>query len=404
MAQLDTTSFDYALKHKYSDAKVKKELYEDAPLLALMPKSTTFGGKNYTFAVVYAPSAGRSAVFATAQTNASNHTGNEFVVTRVKDYAVFKIDNETIEASKNDSDALLEAASTEIDMARYALKRSVVQAVAGSGSGRIGKIAAAGISSATVTLEDPDDIVNFEVGMVLQMDTADGTGTVHAGTVTVESVDRSAGTFTCTDDVTTGIADAAAADFIFAAGDYGVKMKGVEAWIPTSTPSATTFFGVDRSVDPTRLAGFRFDGSALNPDEAILKGLLKGGREGVKATHVFTNYTHWSDLQLALGSKVIYEDVTGEAGVGFRSIVIQGPRGQVKVLADNSIPTGVAKGLYMPSWQLKTLGECPRWLDTGDGLKMLRQASADGIEGRLGLYGNVLCREPGANIHIDMPE
>jgi hypothetical protein len=53
---------------------------------------------------------GRSVNFANAQANKTNTKIKDFVLTRVKDYALASIDNETLEASKGNANAFLEAA------------------------------------------------------------------------------------------------------------------------------------------------------------------------------------------------------------------------------------------------------------------------------------------------------
>jgi hypothetical protein len=49
--------------------------------------------------------------------------------------------------------------------------------------------------------------------------------------------------------------------------------------------------------------------------------------------------------------------------------------------------------LQMNMWKLYSLGKAVRVIDT-DGLSMLRQASADGVEVRYGFYGQVGTRAP----------
>ncbi len=43
---LDMTSFASALKVHYTDQRVENMVYQDNPLLAMIPKMTSFGGKN----------------------------------------------------------------------------------------------------------------------------------------------------------------------------------------------------------------------------------------------------------------------------------------------------------------------------------------------------------------------
>ena len=89
------------------------------------------------------------------------------------------------------------------------------------------------------------------------------------------------------------------------------------------------------------------------------------------------NPMRYVDLVKALGSKVQYVDVQASENVGFRGITIQGPMGAIKVLADPTIPTDRCYGLTTSSWELKSLGDLIRPLNS-DGLEMLRMSTRDG--------------------------
>jgi len=43
---LDLTSFSAALKQHYTSDKIENLVYQDNPLLAMLPKMEAFGGKN----------------------------------------------------------------------------------------------------------------------------------------------------------------------------------------------------------------------------------------------------------------------------------------------------------------------------------------------------------------------
>jgi len=58
-------------------------------------------------------------------------------------------------------------------------------------------------------------------------------------------------------------------------------------------------------------------------------------------------------------------------------------------------------GVQLSTWRLYSLGKAVRVIDT-DGLQMLRQASADGVEVRYGSYSNLGCRAPGYNINVNL--
>jgi len=406
---LDMTSFDAALKQHYTDDMVMNLVYKDNPLLALMPKYESFGGKNLPIPLLYGNPQGRSATFATAQSvGASSYSKiDDFVLTRVKDYAIATIDNETLEASKGNANAFMEAATTEIDGAINALTRSLAIAMYRDGSGAIGQVSAEPAEAATtvITLKEANDVTNFEVGMqvVIWSATSGGSQRTTDGsdnTWLITNIDRSAGTITL-DDAYTSSGTIAANDYIFVDGDRGAKLKGLDAWVPSSAPSATSFFGVDRSVDTIRLGGNRYDGSALPIEEALIEGAARAAREGAKIDHYFVNYETYAELQKALGAKVQYVDLKATAEIGFRAIQINGPRGPINVVPDQNCQSDVAWGLQLNTWKLYSLGKAVRVIDT-DGLQMLRQASSDGVEVRYGFYGQLGCRAPGYNIRVSL--
>lgn len=412
---LDLTTFDAALKQHYTDDRVQNMVYKDNPLFAMLPKMEDFGGRNLPIVTIWGNPQGRSANFQRAQARGQVTSSklDDFLLTRVKDYSIATIDNETLEASKGDANAFMTAATTEIDGAINTLTRSQAIAQYRAGYGEIGNIqAASAVNTVNLTLASVDSVTNFEVGQELDV-AASLTGAVKAyGTsgngLIVTGVDRSSGVLTfgfAINDATNGIPTIAAGDFIFVRGDHSgatrTKTAGLEAWIPPFGSAPTTgdnFFGVDRSVD-TRLYGQRMDGTAKPIEEVLIDGAQLVGREGGKLTHYFMNYAKYGELEKALGAKVQYIDLTINAEVAFRGIIINGPRGPIRVIPDQNCPENRIFGLQLDMWKLYSLGKAVRVIDT-DGLQMLRQASADGVEVRYGYYGNMGCRAPGWNINI----
>lgn len=398
---LDLTSFDGALKQHYTADRVENMVYEDNPLMAMIPKMEDFGGRNLPIPTIWGNPQNRSATFATGQAGTSTTGVDAFLLTRVKDYSFAFIDNETLEASKGDSNAFLEAATTEIDGAINTLSRSLAVDLYREGWGDRGIIGS--IASSVVTLASPADVVNFEKGMSLVFSASQSAAGLRQPTgVQVIAVDRSAGQITLA-STPSGVV---AGDYIFVAGDrqdsatpVRLKLSGVEAWAPQATPTSTPFFGVDRSKDVTRLGGLRLDASGLPIEEALIEGAALVGREGGKLDHYFMNYAKYSALEKSLGSKVQYVDMKVNAEIAFRGIVINGPRGPIKVVADQNCRNDRILGVQLNMWKLYSLGKAVRVIDT-DGLQMLRQASADGVECRYGFYGNVGCRAPGHNINL----
>lgn len=391
---LDMTTFDAALKQHYTSDRVENMVYKDNPLLAMVAKMESFGGKNLPIPIIYGNPQGRSALIATAISNKGNSLITDFVLTRAKDYSIASIDNETLEASKGNANAFMEAATTEIDGAIQSATRSAAKDMFGDGNGGLGQIVET--SGTTVTLSNIQDITNFEVGMELNL-TADFS-TLRGTTVAIgiSGVNRDAGTIVLDADASgwTGITTL---DYFVQQGDAALKMKGLGAWIPYVAPTSTAFFGVNRGVDSTRLGGIRYDGSAVPIEEALITTASKIAREGGKVDKCFMNYENFANLEKALGAKVQYTDVLVKDGaIGFRGIKIHGPRGPIDVCADQNCPNSYAWMLDMSSIKLYSLGKAVRILDS-DGLKFLREATADAVEVRVGGYKQLGCKAPGHN-------
>lgn len=397
---LDMTSFDAALKQHYTDDMVMNMVYKDNPLLALLAKYENFGGKNLPIPIIYGNNQRRSASFSKAKANSSTSKVTDFVLTRDKDYAFAAIDNETLEASQGDANAFMEASTVEIDGAIQSATNALARDLYGNGGGAIGQVSNSSFATTTLTLTNPEDVVNFEVGMILETSTTDGTsGSVKSGTLTVVGVDRIGGTVTTSANLSTGIATIAQNDYIFPEGDFGARLKGLAAWLVYGGASATSFFGVDRSVDKTRLGGLWGDYSSMPIEEALIEGAALCNREGGRISHFFMNDMKYADLEKALGSKVQYVDLQGPAQIGFQGIKVNTSKGVAVALADRNCPINKCFGLTLSSFKLYSLGKAVKFIG-GDGLKMLRLDSEDGVEARIGGYRQMGCRAPGYNINM----
>ena len=384
------TTFAAALKQHYTDEKIENMVYKDNPFLAMVAKYEDFGGENLKLPVKYGLPMGRSATFGDAVSNKSASQLKAFLLTRKADYAIASIANETIEASKGNANAFIEAATFEIDGAIEAATRSLAISLYGDGSGQIGVVGSIDTTGTNdaITLATIQDVTNFEVGMQLNF----GTATANKE---VLLINRDTGVM----EVTTS-SGATATEAIYVDGDKDNKLTGLGGWLPSSAPGSTdSFFGVNRSSDSTRLGGIRFDGSSLPIEEALIGAAARVAREGGKPDVCFINYNNFADLEKALGSKVSYVDVKVNPEIGFRGILVHGPRGPIKVVPDQNCPNGVAYMLQMDVWKLYSLGKAPKILDS-DGLKFLRESTADAVEARIGYYAQLGCRAPGFNVRV----
>lgn len=87
--------------------------------------------------------------------------------------------------------------------------------------------------------------------------------------------------------------------------------------------------------------------------------------------------------------------------IGFRGILINGPRGPIRVVPDQNCPSDRAFMLQMDRWKLYSLGKAPKLLES-DGMKMLRESNADAVEVRVGYYAQLGCDAPGFNVNIQL--
>ena len=405
MAALSATGFAAALKQHYTDERIENMVYKDNPFLAMVAKYEDFGGENLKLPIKYGNPMGRSATFGTAQSNVTGGSIKAFLLTRIKDYAIAQIENEVLEASKGNANAFLEAAVFSIDGAIQAATRSLAVALYGNGKGSIGIVSTS--DSTTITLATTQDITNFEVDMkLIASNVESGTGTGLATAQSVTGINRDTGVLTMSGNPSTGGFDAS--DYLFVEGDYAtdstalLKVSGIDAWLPSTAPTSTdSFFNVNRSADVDRLGGIRFDGSSLPLEEALIGAAARAARAGGKPDYCFMNYSNFADLEKALGSKVSYVEKNIKPEIGFRGILIHGPRGPINVIPDQNCPNGVAYMVQMDVWKLYSLGKAPRIL-SGDGLKQLRVYNSDAIEVRVGYYAQLGCRAPGWNVRIGL--
>ena len=396
---LDMTSFEAALKEHYTDDRVKNLVYKNNPLLAVLPKMERFGGKNLPIPIQFGVPGSRSASFADAlaQKGGASSQFEDFVLTRVKDYCLASIDNETLEASIGNPNAFMEAAANEVDSAIHSCTRSLATALYRDGTGTIG-VAGGATAGVTLDLATVDDIVNFEVGMTIVSTAASGALPV-LGTAVISAVDRDLGVMT-----TVAAHGMAPGEFIACQGDLSAKISGLGAWVPDAAPApATPFFGVDRTADTSRLAGVRFAGAGApgNKVSDLTKASARLAREGGRPTHCFMNHVDYGLLLDELNAKVEYAEVAAsERGdISFSAMRLHTPSGTVTVIPDHNCPVGKAYLIQMDTWKLYSLGGAPKILQT-DGMRFLRESSADGVEVRVGYYAQLGCNAPGYNCVI----
>jgi hypothetical protein len=400
MALLDVNALGAVLKQKYSTRKVNSLGYNKRPFWAMVKKVTDFDGDTYVEAVQYGQPQGRSHDMSRADANITPSQYKRFTLTRAKDYGLFGITTEAIRAAKSDTGAMIKSLSKEIDGAVLALTRNMAQEIYRNGGAA--RAQGSSVSSAVLTLTKAADVAQFEYGMTVRASTADGTsGTLEAGSVQITGLDRDAGTLTANVNWTTGITGFAGTEYIFQDGDFGLGLKGLLGWLPTTAPSAgESFFGTDRSVDATRLGGVRVTGSGGPIEETLIEAHARLLREESSPDVCFMNPLDWANFAKAISSRTIYERASrpsfDDPAIDFATIRMAGG---IDIIADVNCPKGNAFMLQMDTWTFHSLGQAPGIIDE-DGLTFVRNPTSDDYKGRVGYYGNLGCNAPGWNAVI----
>ncbi len=195
-----------------------------------------------------------------------------WTVDRQKFFAALTIDSESMYATKGREGSFVAAREVETNDLIDAMGQEFEKHLWGTGLPTQARVLTdPGVTNVWV-VTSATDIMKISKGMrfLVFADSAGVPGAVRAGgPYIVSGVQYKAKTFT-----TTAVANAAVAvtDHIVREGDCAESVEGdpttatvstvltgIPGWIPTSAPSATLHFGVDRSEHPEVLAGWRGD-------------------------------------------------------------------------------------------------------------------------------------------------
>src|ERR1019366_489471 len=391
-----------ALKELYTDDKeyMKDLVYKENPFLALVPKNESpdgFAGKYIPVPLEYRTPQGRSHTFSNAQNQQTATALVSYFVFVIEDYQLVTITNLLMEQTKTNASAFVDAAKLQMDGGFRNITNNIAFELFGDGTATRGTSSAASTQAGTTTggtvlpLSNSQQIVAFEVNMLIVASSTAG-GAPSTDTVLITGVDRangivygtaSAGSLSANWAIGTGTAFLSISGDIPSAGAANtasyLALTGLAAWIPTATPSSVdSFWGVNRSADPTRLAGCRFNAQSYTIEEGMTQALAFLNREGGKPDLAIMDFASYASLVNALGAKVQYVQVNhDEVEVAFEGITFQSAYGRVTVLADRSCPPQTCYLLTMNTWKLRSLGKVPHILTYGmEGLEGLRVGTA----------------------------
>jgi hypothetical protein len=407
---LNLTNYDPMIKQHYAPGPVLNMATCKNKGLGLINKrnrKTTAGGKSWFQPIQISLPGGDSIDFATAMAATNNNSGfGGFNVTRKHHYRLAKVDNETIEATADGDMDAFDPAFDEFDRNIEAEGNYLNFRLYRGQSAHIARMTNTVFNTPIMTLDDPAGVWAVVKGDVINLSTTAGTGTVEVGSLTVASVQRSAGTITFTANISTGIATAATNDYVFKAGDYGTgAASGFIDWAPDAAPSATLYYGQDRSVEPELLGGVRVDGTGGAPiHELLIDAVQQLDNLGGEPDFVLANPLALGSLTKQLEGKWTIMKGQGyggqEANIGYKGweVTIEGH--QVVIFSDR---TCQQKRLWMSqfdTWTMFSAGMAPGFLQKRAASIIKVSENADGYEARVGEYYNYSNKGPGYTCNI----
>lgn len=417
-----------ALKELYTDDKdyMKNIVYAKNPWLAMVPKNESpdgFAGKYIPVPLEYGNPQGRAHTFANAQNQQTASDVVSYFVYAVQDYQLVTITNLLMEQTKTNAGAFVDEASRTLDNGFRNLSNNMAFELFYGGTasrGIVGTTPSVSGTQITFTLQNPQTVVQFEVGMSLQGSATDGGAALNGSGATVlvaqvVSVNRGTGSITAQVIQDTYSSTWPIGTYLQVYGDIGTAgastiagmlgLSGMQAWVPSSDPTSTdNFWGVNRSADPTRLGGLRYNASAQTISEGLTSALGFANREGASIDLIIIDFVSYTTLVNELGAKVQYVMIEhDDVEVAFEAIHFHSAYGKVPVLADRSAQPQNAWCLTRDTWKLRTLGKAPHILTYGmEGLEGLRVGNADALEIRIAYYGNLICSAPGYNMQVTL--
>ncbi len=405
MAASNVTNVPLILKELWDD-EVEDYQYKDKPWYAMVPKSTDWSGIKLHVTVKYANGSSTSPNFSVAKNRKRAAKFSAMEVETADLFTLWSIDNKLKSLTRDQKGSLVRIVNDATEDAQRKFKRHTTFQLWRNGGGAVAKVGSR--TGSTVTLANPLDVRNFDIGDPIEFSSDDGRATspagVRAGVISITDMDEDTGVLTF--DGTAASVPVGASDYLFHEGSYGVALKGVPAYVCLEKPGTgaepDAIWGMTRSTFPTRLGGHRFTPSAnLQVIEAVKEALTKASRRGISTTHLFCSPEIFNEVEMGLEGQRRYAD-TKVGNVGFTGLKFVSQQGnEVELYADPDIGLGPASeeliyGLNKDTWKFHTSEEWPMWL-TGDGKKMLPEENANATEGRLGGYGNQYTRAAGQN-------
>ena len=280
------------LKVYYKKEGIQNLLFRNSPLLKKINKERV-EGKEQRFAAMYARGGAAGGDFTAAKTQAATVAQTaEFCVTPGQLFSVYTMNAKEVAASRSNAGAYMRVGGAKMFAASESFRKTLAAALYGAGYGELCAVPSGGWSltantDTTVTLPE-DAIMKIDVGSKLVVKATRETAETSAqNTLTVKAINGTTVTVTPSGDT-----DATQAYIVCLAGSMSGNSPllpvGLDGWLPVKAKRTgetwtsfidDLFFGVDRSVNPDRLAGAFYNGTgASEAKKSCIMKLIKALR------------------------------------------------------------------------------------------------------------------------------
>lgn len=417
----DTVKSDLAefLKIRYEEKEYELSLLEASrsPLFRRMKKKEDWFSKQNEIYLEFGEAQGASADFSQAQNESGEVMSADHWIldstNAINEYAIWSVTGKAYRIAKsgNDRDAFFVVADRRVKSSMKLIAHRLAAKAYRSTTGSIAQLASTSGTSTTLTLAEPNMAKLFRRRMNITLSSADGSGKRGAGTygtttrVVSSQITTTASGKVGTLEVDTAISSfsGAASDYLYWDGDYSNAPNGLGSCIPTTAPtSGDSHFGVDRSVAPNELAGYRLNATAYTDPVEIAFDLVDLCTLLGDDLELYTTPTIGAAIRKILYDKGIVDiplvkrPARGSSGdiadLSVEGFAIQSRAGRVTVFEDLYCPEGF---MYCcnESLTMYSVGPMPDMLDE-DGNEILRKASLDSYESRTGGYYDFILKDP----------
>jgi hypothetical protein len=400
------------LKQMYPPGTIPLIGYNKTPIQALMRKDTSGGGNGIKVPMSIAGGQTSTASFTTTQTNAAAYHSQDkaFTVITCDKFANARIDHKVIKATRNDLAAFARALSKETQVAIKDFRKSRERQILRDGNGCL--CVSSTYSTVSITLPDPSFAHLFEIDMNIVFASSPTAALRSATPSVITGVNTTTGVLTFAADVntTSGYVNG---DYLFVSGDVptagtaaGGKLciHGLAAWNPYTDPSGSeSYFGVDRSVFRSRLAGTAINCSSDNIVDALIKLQSETACSGGTPTFCVLAPFQMRRLISTLGDKCFYDQMMGRgpddkliANIGFSTVKVQGDQAPIQCISSPFAEYNYARMVDPEVWVDWSMGDVPELTNAG-GDSGTDVYNANQIEYRYAAYTQPYSTDQSAN-------